>query len=59
MTRRGPTKKVERPFGEGRLKMARAFLKAAQDTAALAGEGDIGNPIISQIVVAAMATLTL
>jgi hypothetical protein len=34
--------------------MARAFLKAARDEAALASEGDIGNPIISQIVNAAI-----
>ncbi len=35
--------------------MARAFLKAAQDEAALAGDGDLGNPIISQVVTAAIA----
>lgn len=54
MTRKGPTKRVESSFGEGRLKMARAFLKAAQDEAALAVEGDVGNPIVSQAVNAAI-----
>lgn len=54
MTRKGPTKRVESSFGDGRLKMARAFLKAAQDEAALATEGDVGNPIISQTVNAAI-----
>lgn len=34
--------------------MASAFLKAAQDEAALAEEGAIGNPIISQIINAAI-----
>jgi hypothetical protein len=35
--------------------MAKAFLKAAQDEATLAEDGDIGNPILSQVVHAAIA----
>jgi len=50
VTRKGPTRKVDESFGPGRLQMGRAFLKAAQDEAALAMKGSIGNPIISQIV---------
>jgi hypothetical protein len=37
------------------LDIARAFLKAARDAAALADESTIGNPIVSQIVNAAIA----
>jgi hypothetical protein len=37
------------------LNVARAYLKAARDEITLAGEGDIANPVISQIVVAAIA----
>lgn len=55
MIRKGPTKPVDRSFGHARLKLARAFLKAALDGAALATEGDVGNPIISQVVNAAIA----
>jgi hypothetical protein len=55
MTRKGSTKAADKGFGEGRLKVARAYLKAAQDEAALAEDGTIGNPIISQIVIAAIA----
>lgn len=55
MTRRGPAKLVEKGYGEARLKLARAFLKAAQDEMTLAEPADIGNPIVSQIVNAAIA----
>jgi hypothetical protein len=55
MIRKGPSKAVGKDFSTGRLRIARAYLKAAQDEAALAGESDLGNPIISQIVIAAIA----
>jgi hypothetical protein len=55
MTRKGPSKAADKALGEGRLRMARAFLKAAQNEAALAEDGDVANPIISQIVTAATA----
>jgi hypothetical protein len=55
MTRKGPSKAVDRTFGDGRLQMAKAFLKAARNEAELAGDGDIANPIIVQVVNAAIA----
>jgi hypothetical protein len=55
MTRKGPSKTADKAFGDGRLQMAKAFLKAAQNETELADEGDVGNPIISQIVNAAIA----
>jgi hypothetical protein len=55
MTRKGRTKRVAPSFAEGRLRVARAFLKAARTEAAMAEAGDIGNPVMSQIVNAAIA----
>ncbi|ESX64518.1 hypothetical protein NKH84_13955 [Mesorhizobium sp. M0902] len=55
MTRRGATKAVETGFGEGRLRIARSYLKAARLEVAMSGTGDIGNPAMSQIVNAAIA----
>ena len=55
MTRKGPAKRVDRAYGQQRLEVARAFLKAAQDESALADDGAIGNPIVSQVVNAAIA----
>jgi hypothetical protein len=56
MTRKGPSKAaVDKAFGDGRLQMARAFLKAAQNEAELADDADIANPIIVQVVNAAIA----
>jgi hypothetical protein len=55
VTRTGSGKRADKSFGEGRLQLARAYLKAAQDEAELADEGSIGNPVISQIVHAAIA----
>lgn len=55
MTRKGRSKAADKTFGDGRLKMAKAFLKAAQNEAELADDGDAANPIISQIVNAAIA----
>ncbi|MER8908993.1 hypothetical protein NKH99_15115 [Mesorhizobium sp. M0854] len=55
MTRRGATKAVETAFGEGRLRIARSYLKAARLEVAMSETGDIGNPAMSQIVNAAIA----
>ena len=55
MTGKGPAKSVDASFGEGRLRMARAYLKAARTEATVAEDGDAGNPIMSQIVNAAIA----
>jgi hypothetical protein len=55
MTRNGASKSVNASFGEGRLRLARAYLKAAQTEATVAEDGDPGNPIMSEIVSAAIA----
>jgi hypothetical protein len=55
VTRTGSAKTADKSFGEGRLQLARAYLKAAQDETELADEDSIGNPVISQIVHAAIA----
>jgi hypothetical protein len=55
MTRKDRTKDVDATFGTDRLKLARAFLKAARNEVLLAEPGDIGNPAMSQIVTAAIA----
>jgi hypothetical protein len=55
VTRTGFAKAADRRLAAGRLTLARAYLKAAQDETALAEADGIGNPIISQIVHAAIA----
>ncbi|MSP02782.1 MAG: hypothetical protein EXR07_17310 [Acetobacteraceae bacterium] len=55
MTRKGAARKVDRTYGDGRLRMARAYLSAARAEYLVADDGDIGNPIISQIAIAAIA----
>ena len=55
MTRKGTAKAVDRMFAEGRLRMARAYLKAAQTEMTVAEPEDVGNPAMSQIVNAAIA----
>lgn len=55
MTRKGSSKAADKTFGDGRLAMAKAFLKAAQNEMELIADGDIGNPIISLIVHSAIA----
>jgi hypothetical protein len=55
MTRKGPSKTVDAAFGDGRLRVARSYLKAARDELTLAEAEDIGNPSMSQIVNAAIA----
>ena len=47
MTRQSRTKKVDTAFGTDRLKVARAFLKAARNEVVIAEPGDIGNPVMS------------
>lgn len=55
MTRQTARKKVDSSFAEGRLKLARSYLEAARNEAMLISEGDVGNPIMSQVVLAAIA----
>lgn len=55
MTRTGSTKKVDRAYANARLANARAFLQAARDGLDLAGPGSNANPVMSQIVNAAIA----
>jgi hypothetical protein len=47
VTRTGSGKTADKSFGEGRLQLARAYLKAAQDETELVDEDSIGNPVIS------------
>jgi hypothetical protein len=55
MTRKAPRKGVPADFVAGRLQLARAFQKAARTEATVAEKGDLGNPIMSQVVNAAIA----
>ncbi|HET6620730.1 MAG TPA: hypothetical protein VFG64_12380 [Dongiaceae bacterium] len=55
MTRTGPSKKVAAGYAAGRLENARAYLQAARDAIALAHATSNTNPIMSQIVNAAIA----
>ncbi len=55
MTKTGPSKRVDKEYANRRLAMAKAYLKAAQDEATLAGAASIWNPVVSQIVNAAIA----
>lgn len=55
MTRTGPSKRVDKDYGNRRLTVAKAYLKAAQDEATLADANSVGNPIASQVVNAAIA----
>lgn len=55
MTRNGPSRKVDKDYARGRLKNARAYLQAARDGIALLEEGANANPVMSQIVTAAVA----
>lgn len=55
MTRKGTTKSVEKGFSDGRLRIARSYLKAARLEVTMSETGDIGNPAMSQIVNAAIA----
>ena len=55
MTRKGNATPVDGTFAEGRLRMARAYLKAAQIEMTVAEREDVGNPAMSQMVNAAIA----
>lgn len=55
MTRKGASRSVDPALASARLEIARAFRQAAQDTADLARDGTPANPIVSQIVTAAVA----
>ena len=55
MTGRSPRKKVDALYWQGRLRMAQAYLEAAQQAHLLSQEGQGCNPVISQIVLSAIA----
>ena len=55
MTRKSPRKTVDALYWQGRLQVARSYLDAAQQAMLLAEPGQSGNPIISQLVLAAIA----
>lgn len=55
MTRTGPSKKVEDSYATGRLDNARAYLQAARDALELVNDSANANPIMSQVVNAAIA----
>ena len=55
MTGRSPRKRVDPLYWSGRLRVAKAYMDAAQQAMLLAEPGQNGNPIISQIVLAAIA----
>lgn len=55
MTSKSPRKRVDALYWQGRLRAAKAYLEAAQQALQLAEPGQNGNPIISQIVLAAIA----
>jgi len=55
VTRKGPTKSVDAQFWLGRRDEARAFRLAANQAMELAEPGTSANPIVSQIVLAAIA----
>jgi hypothetical protein len=48
-------KSVDQSFAAGRLEIARSFFKAAEDGLTLAEQGQAQNPIVSSIVLAAIA----
>jgi hypothetical protein len=55
MTRIGPAKKVSGGYATGRLENGRAYLQAARDAFELTHDAANTNPIMSQIVNAAIA----
>lgn len=55
MTGKSPRKKVDALYWQGRLRMAQAYLEAAQQAHLLAEMGQGCNPVISQIVLSAIA----
>jgi hypothetical protein len=55
MTRNSPRRKVGADFWSGRIKQGRDFLEAARQALELAEPGQNANPIVSQIVLSAIA----
>jgi hypothetical protein len=55
MTGRSPRKKVDALYWRGRLRVAHAYLEAARQAHVLAEVGQDCNPVISQIVMSAIA----
>ena len=55
MTGRSPRKQVDALYWQGRLRVAQAYLEAAQQALVLAEPGQDCNPVISQVVLAAIA----
>jgi hypothetical protein len=55
MSRRSPRKRVDAFFWQGRLRAARAYLESAQQALLLAEPEQNCNPVISQIVLSAIA----
>jgi hypothetical protein len=55
MTSKSPRKRVEALYWQGRLRAAQAYLAAARQAVVLAEAPQSGNPIISQVVLAAIA----
>lgn len=55
MTRIGSRKSVDSEYWVGRLAVARAYRRAADEAMVLAEPGTDANPIISQIVIGAIA----
>jgi hypothetical protein len=55
MTKQAPRRKVEPDFWNSRRRFARDFLKAAQDGFALLDAGENGAPVMSNVIVAAIA----
>lgn len=55
VTGKSPRKKVDAHFWQGRLRAAQACLEAAQQAQLLAEAGQSCNPVISQIVLSAIA----
>jgi hypothetical protein len=55
MTGKSPRKKVDAQYWQGRLRVAQAYLEAAQQAHCLAEVGQDCNPVISQIVLSAIA----
>lgn len=55
MTRQASRKKVAPDFWESRRRAGRDFLKAAKDGLAIAEPGDSGAPVMSNVILAAIA----
>ncbi len=55
MTGKSPRKGVDGLYWQGRMQVAKAYLEAAQQAMLLAEPGQNSNPIVSQIVLAAIA----